>query len=155
MSAKRRADTIAKFCVPVKDTPVVNEEPEGMSSRLRPLTQPQSQPMELDDDGDDASDFAPGGDQPSDNDTEFDSDEEPQAKRSKGKGKAKVKQKVLAKSKILEALRELDGESNPRVMLISLKGRPRPRLWQLSRTYEGLAAGALGLNLTVANNVFL
>ena len=125
MSAKRRAETIAKFCVPVKDTPAIDKEPAGMSSRLRPPTQ-LSQPMEIDDDGDDASDFAPGDDQPSDSDLEFDKDDEPQTKRrkGKGKGKGKVKPKVPAKSKILEALRELDGESSPRVMLISLKGKP-------------------------------
>jgi hypothetical protein len=124
MSAKRRAETIAKFCVPVKDTPVVDKEPVGISSRLRPPTQPHSQPMETNDDEDNASDFALGDDQSDAYDTEFDSDEEPQSKRRKGKGKARVKEKAPAKTKILEALRELDGESNPRVMLISLKGNP-------------------------------
>ncbi|KAF9650574.1 hypothetical protein BDM02DRAFT_3164771 [Thelephora ganbajun] len=133
MSAKRRAETIAKFCVPVKDTPLMaDEEAVGMSSRLRHTTQFQSQQMEIDDDGDNASDFVPD-DRSDYSDTEFDGDEKPQSKRGKGKGKGKAP----AKSRILEALKELDGESNPRVMLISLK------------------AGALGLNLTVANNVFL
>jgi len=122
MSAKRRADTIARFCVPVQDAPLaVDEEPVGMSSRLRPATQSQPQPIEVDEDGDNASEFAPS-DQSDHGDTEFESDEVPQAKRGKGKGKAKPKGKAPAKSSVLEALRELDGESNPRVMLISLKG---------------------------------
>jgi len=55
---------------------------------------------------------------------------------------------------VLEALRELDGESNPRVMLISLKGVQVNSLL-LGRAHEDHVAGALGLNLTVANNVFL
>ena len=124
MSAKRRAETIARFCVPVKDAPAADEESVGLSSRLRPPTRPQPQSTETDGYEDNASDFAPGDDQSDDSDTDFDSDHEPQAKWRKGKGKAKVKEKVPAKSKILEALRELDGGSNPRVMLISLKGTP-------------------------------
>jgi SWI/SNF-related matrix-associated actin-dependent regulator of chromatin subfamily A3 len=122
MSAKRRAETIASFSIPVKDAPTIDEEPVGMSSRLRHPTQSQPQQMEVDDGGDDASDFAPDDDQSDYSDTEFDGVEEPRAKRGRGKGKAKVKGKAPAKSRILEALRELDGEPNPRVMLISLKG---------------------------------
>jgi len=122
MSAKRRADTIAKFCIPVQDAPLaVGGEPVGIGSRLRHATQSQPQPIEVDDDGDSVSDFAPS-DQSDYGNTEFESDEVPQAKRGKGKGKAKAKGGVPAKSSILEALKELDGESNPRVMLISLKG---------------------------------
>jgi SWI/SNF-related matrix-associated actin-dependent regulator of chromatin subfamily A3 len=153
MSAKRRADTIAKFCIPVKDTPAVLEEPMGKSSRLRPPTQPQPQSIEIDDDGDNASDFAPDDDQSDDGDTDFDSGEDSRAKRRKGKSKAKRKEKAPVKSKILEALGELDEEPNPRVMLISLKGAPFVGVDR--QTLRLLAAGALGLNLTVANNVFL
>lgn len=120
MSAKRRADTIAKFCIPVKDTPPVIDEPAGISLRLRPVAQSQSQLVQSDDDGDNVSDFAP--DDESNIATELESDEEPRAKRRKWKGKAKAKGKTPQKSRVLEALRELDGESNPRVMLISLKG---------------------------------
>ena len=120
MSAKRRADTIARFCVPVKDAPFMVDEPVGISSRLRPVTQSQSQPIEIDDDGDNASDFAP--DESDYGATELESDEESRAKRRKAKGKGKAKGKTPAKSSVLEALRELDRESNPRVMLISLKG---------------------------------
>ena len=122
MSAKRRAETIAKFCVPVKDAPVVDEESMGVGSRLRHQAQSQPQRMEIIEECDNASDFVPEDDHCSD--TEFDSDEEPSAKRRKGKGKARVKRKASTKSKVLEVLEELDYESNPRVMLISLKGEP-------------------------------
>ena len=98
-----------------------DEEPAGRSSRLRPATQSQSQLIEIDEDGENVSDFAP--DNQSDySATELESDEEPQTRRGKGKSKGKAKGKAPAKSRILESLRELDGESNPRVMLISLKG---------------------------------
>lgn len=126
MSAKKRAETIAKFSVPIKVAPTAGEESSGISSRLRHLTQSQPQPMEIGDEGDDGSDFAPDDDQSSYGDAEPDNDEVPRNKRNKGKGKGKArsKGKVPAKSKVLEALEELDGESNPRVMLISLKGEP-------------------------------
>ena len=95
----------------------------GRSSRLRPATQSQSQPIDIGDEEDNASDFAPD-DQSDYSATEVESDEDSQAKRGKGKGRAiaKGKGKAPAKSSILEALGELGGESNPRVMLISLKG---------------------------------
>ena len=152
MSAKRRADTIARFSVPIKDVSFAVDESAGISSRLRPVTQSQSQPIGIDDDGDNASDFAPDGGSDYSS-TELESDEEPRAKQGKGKGKAKAKGKVPSKSSVLEALRELDGESNPRVMLISLKG-VQVNYWLLGRAQRHVA-GALGLNLTVANNVFL
>lgn len=124
MSAKRRAETIAKFCIPARDDHAVGEEPVEVSSRLRPLTRLQPPPMELDGDEDNVSDFAPNDCQSDNKYSESDSDEELQAKRRKCKGKEKVKEKAPAKSRILKALREFDGESNPRVMLISLKGIP-------------------------------
>lgn len=121
MSAKRRADTITRFCVPVKDAPPAVDEPMGMSSRLRPVV--QSQQADIGDDGDNGSDFSPDPDGESDYSvTELESDEESRAVQRKAKGKGKAKGKALPKSSVLEALRELDGESNPRVMLISLKG---------------------------------
>ena len=123
MSAKRRADTIASFSIPVEDVPLAVDEPAEITSRLRPVTQSQSQSIEIDDDGDGVSDFAPD-DESDYSATEFESDEEPRAKQTKGKGKAKTKGKAPSKSSVLEALRELDGEPNPRVMLISLKGMP-------------------------------
>ena len=85
------------------------------------MAQSQSQPIDIGDDEDDASDFAPD-DQPDYSATEVESDENSQTKRGKGKGRAIAKGKAPAKSSILEALKELDGEPNPRVMLISLKG---------------------------------
>jgi hypothetical protein len=121
MSAKRRAETIAKFCVPVKDTPAVDEKPMEMSSRLRHTTKSQPQPTEIDE-SDNASDFVPD-DQSDYNDAEFDSDAKPQGKRT-GKSKGKAKGKAPVRSKILEALEKSDEGSNPRVMLISLKGKP-------------------------------
>jgi len=93
----------------------------GRSSRLRPATQSQSQPIDIEDGEDNASDFAPD-DQSDYSATEVESDEDPQTKRGKGKGRAIAKGKAPAKSSVLEALEELDGEPNPRVMLISLKG---------------------------------
>jgi len=153
MSAKRRADTIAKFSIPVKDVSPAVDEPAEISSRLRPVFQSQSQSIEIDDDGANASDFAPD-DESDYSATEFESDEEPRAKQKKGKGKAKAKGKAPSKSNVLDALRELDGEPNPRVMLISLKG-VHVNQWLLSHAYNDHVAGALGLNLTVANNVFL
>jgi SWI/SNF-related matrix-associated actin-dependent regulator of chromatin subfamily A3 len=122
MSAKKRAETISKFCVPVRDTPTFTEEPVGMSSRLRHPKQPQSQAMEIDDEGDNTSDFVLDDDQSDYDDADPRDEERPQKKQKKGKGRARAPGKVPAKSKILEALEELDGESNPRVMLISLKG---------------------------------
>ena len=132
MSAKRRAETIAKFSVPIKAAPTADEESAGISSRLRHLTQSQPQPMEIGDGGDDGSDFAPDDDQSSYGDTEPDNDEEPRNKRNKGKGKRRAKGKAPAKSRVLEALEELNGESNPRVMLISLKGEPTVKSIYLS-----------------------
>ena len=153
MSAKRRADTIANFSIPVKDVSLAVDEPAETSSRLRPVTQPQSQSIDIDDDGDNASDFVPD-DESDYSATEFESDEEPRAKKWKAKGKAKAKGKVPSKSSVLEALEELDRESNPRVMLISLKGVHVNR-YLLDYAHGDHVAGALGLNLTVANNVFL
>ena len=129
----------------------------GRSSRLRPATQSQSQLIDIDDGEDNASDFAPD-DQSDYSATEVESDEDPRAKQGKGKGRAIAKGKAPARSTILEALDELgggfDGESNPRVMLISLKGDifVGANSTTLTRVF---IAGALGLNLTVANNVFL
>lgn len=93
----------------------------GRSSRLRPATQSKSQPIDIDDGEDNASEFAPD-DQSDYSATEVESDEAIHAKRGKGKGRAIAKGKATAKSSVLEALGELGGEPNPRVMLISLKG---------------------------------
>ena len=72
-------------------------------------------------------------DDDADNDSDCDFEEDISARAKKGKGKLKPKNKGKMKAKLNSVL---EGKI-PRVMLISLK------------------AGALGLNLTVANNVFL
>ena len=95
-----------------------------------------------DDDKDD--DFVMGKDDPDDDDFSDDGDDDApartQSKKGKGKGKAKTagkgKKKASIPSTPVRDTPQFDGV-NPRVMLISLK------------------AGALGLNLTVANNVYL
>jgi SWI/SNF-related matrix-associated actin-dependent regulator of chromatin subfamily A3 len=67
----------------------------------------------------------------------------PRGKRGKGKGKGKAngKSKTGTRSRVAPVGNTMDEQSssrvNPKVMLISLK------------------AGALGLNLTVANNIYL
>lgn len=91
---------------------------------------PDDEVVVLDDDGD--GDFVVGDDH---EDEDFiDDDDNDTPARKKGKGKGKGKQRETAKSAYDEIA--FDGP-NPKVMLISLK------------------AGALGLNLTVANNVYL
>ncbi|KAI0779816.1 SNF2 family N-terminal domain-containing protein [Fomes fomentarius] len=157
MSARRRQETIARFSVPI----------EPSSTLAPPLSQatapPSSQPTEpassqrstrrsrsaksiivesIDDDNDD--DFVMGDDQVDDDDDFIDDDDDDvapartQPKKGKGKGKANANAKGKGKKKAsppTPSYPEFDGP-NPRVMLISLK------------------AGALGLNLTVANNVY-
>ncbi len=63
-------------------------------------------------------------------------DEKPKREQSKGKGKNKGKSRAVADLTFLPG-GSSSADVNPKVMLISLK------------------AGALGLNLTVANNVYL
>lgn len=153
MSAKRRQETIARFSVPLEDdespAQILTQAPapapatqSGRSTRQRRKTNrnnPTSDVVDLvaDDDADD--DFVMPADDGDDDDDSFivdDSDDERPKKKAKGKGKAKTngKRKAAPKSDYRDNLR--DGV-NPKVMLISLK------------------AGALGLNLTVANNVYL
>jgi SWI/SNF-related matrix-associated actin-dependent regulator of chromatin subfamily A3 len=86
------------------------------------------------DDGDDDDGFVPQVD--------FDSDDGADGpptrnKKGKGKGKAKGKSKAAARYDFAPAGVAAMNGINPKVMLISLK------------------AGALGLNLTVANNIYL
>ena len=116
MPIKHRADAIAGFSVPIKDVPFAVDEPVGISPRLRPVTQSQSQPIGIDDDGDNPSGFAPG----SESITALRSSRE-MGSLGPSKGKGKAKGKAPPKSSVLEALRELDRESNPRVVLVSLK----------------------------------
>ena len=90
-------------------------------------------------DGDDGdSDFIFQDDDDDDDDFIVSDDDSDRPKKRKGKGKAKAKPKSKAASKSTSGARSPASSGyNPKVMLISLK------------------AGALGLNLTVANNVYL
>lgn len=167
MSARRRQETLERFSVPIEEGSEDAELPTPNASQPRSRSQSQAKlttgrstrrrgggpapfPMEEGNgmnDGDD--DFVPD-DVADDDDDDFvvSDDDTPwgQSKPKKGKGKANGKAKAKGKSKA-----RLSGEdsvltykstavafgANPKVMLISLK------------------AGALGLNLTVANNVYL
>ncbi|KAH9941011.1 SNF2 family N-terminal domain-containing protein [Amylocystis lapponica] len=141
MSARRRQETIARFSVPLDGqsitvAPSQTQEslPRGGRRRGRPSRASTSAVAVYDDAND--GDFVDDGG----NDSDFiDDDDEDAAPKKKGKGKGKGKKK--ARASVAPRFAVLDGSAfggiNPKVMLISLK------------------AGALGLNLTVANNVYL
>ncbi|KZT67187.1 hypothetical protein DAEQUDRAFT_407067 [Daedalea quercina L-15889] len=157
MSARRRQEAIARFSVPLdgstslstitteasvsQDTAVL---PSRRTRRSTANTYVEGDAAIGDDDQDADYKFIDDGD---DDDFIVDDDEDDDAprKKSKGKGKkGKVKAKKQARISTAPPSKSiyLDGsafgnEVNPKVMLISLK------------------AGALGLNLTVANNVYL
>ncbi|KAI0940604.1 hypothetical protein AcW1_003757 [Taiwanofungus camphoratus] len=134
MSARRRQETIARFSVPLEETFRLEAVPQSQEISSRPsrrrgrLSQAplyDDDPVPRDDNGDDDSDFI---------------DDEHEEVSKKGKSKiGKGKRRAGANITVLQS--SLDGSDfagvNPKVMLISLK------------------AGALGLNLTVANNVYL
>ncbi|CAL1707747.1 unnamed protein product [Somion occarium] len=136
MSARSRQETLAKFSIPITDEDVASI-PATQPSSGRPSRQRmQSSQAVIDVGADDTNDadfvMADGR---GDSDFIDDEDDAPSpAKKRKGKKKATVKTRS-------SGTRVLDGSAfegeNPRVMLLSLK------------------AGALGLNLTVANNVYL
>ncbi|PIL34185.1 transcription factor [Ganoderma sinense ZZ0214-1] len=153
MSAKRRQETIACFSVPIESN---NSAPSlsqatapPLSQGTAPLSSQRSRRVQsthsvvldgsIDDDGD--GDFV-FGDEQDDDDDDFidDEDDDLVPRRTQSKGKAKAKGKGRKSNGPVTASPSsnpgFDGV-NPRVMLISLK------------------AGALGLNLTVANNVYL
>lgn len=138
MSAKRRQETIARFSVPIKEDVAVPAQPatQGRSKRTRrsarTVSDADSEVIVLDDEDD--GDFV-AGDDDEDDDFIVDDDDQPSKKKGKGKSKGKGKDKATPIS-ILDDELVYEGV-NPKVMLISLK------------------AGALGLNLTVANNVYL
>ena len=137
MSAKRREDTIARFSVPITEDPTSAPQSVAIDGTQRRTRTKTINSAALDDDDDmtngDDSDFVVGDDG---DDSDFvgdDRDEGPKRKaksKSKGKGKAKAAPRKPYNGSMFD-------DVNPRVMLISLK------------------AGALGLNLTVANNVYL
>ncbi|KAL1673766.1 SNF2 family N-terminal domain-containing protein [Schizophyllum commune] len=141
MSGKRREEAIRRFSVPIKatdmgaaiptPTPAAAPPPASGPSPIKPRRRASRKAIvDLDSDdieaaGDD--DFVMNGDDDGDDDFE---DYVAQAIKGKGKGRAAAPAKAVASN-------WLPGGVNPKVMLISLK------------------AGALGLNLTVANNVYL
>ncbi|KAI0093185.1 SNF2 family N-terminal domain-containing protein [Irpex rosettiformis] len=137
MSAKKRQETIARFSVPIKDdVPVATQPNTATQGRLKRQTRrtrtnvaADVEVIVLDDDSDD--DFVIR-DEEEEDDFIVSDDDRPTAK--KGKGKAKSKRKATPEPDYDEVVYQ---GVNPKVMLISLK------------------AGALGLNLTVANNVYL
>ncbi|KAH7915183.1 SNF2 family N-terminal domain-containing protein [Hygrophoropsis aurantiaca] len=139
MSAKRRQETLERFSIPLDDatsTTATDEAPLPTARRTRASRVPAS--FDEDDTmvADDDSDFVA-----EDDDDDFDEAISTRAKRSKtkakGKGKANPKAKAASRASKANFDNALSNEENPKVMLISLK------------------AGALGLNLTVANNVYL
>lgn len=149
LSAKRRQETLETFCVPLdQDAPEnanVQSTPIALTSEGQQLRRSgrstrrgaasaggyQEADAMLIDNGDDDS-FVPQVD--------FDSDDGadgPPTRNKKGKGKAKGKSKAATRYDFAPVGAAAMNGINPKVMLISLK------------------AGALGLNLTVANNIYL
>lgn len=138
LSARQRQEVLERFSIPLDpDESPAPREPLPSGSTCRRQTQTQ---FTLDEDDEDAtndneSDFVAGND----TDDDFDEDISSRVKKSKAKDK---KKKGKGKARAIPAVKQtFDGSTfygkNPKVMLISLK------------------AGALGLNLTVANHVFL
>lgn len=149
LSAKRRQETLETFCVPlsqdapeivnVQSTPIASTSERQQTRRSARSTRRaaasagvyQEADAMLTDNGEDDS-FVPQVD--------FDSDDGadgPPIRNKKGKGKAKGKSKATARYDFAPVGVTAMKGINPKVMLISLK------------------AGALGLNLTVANNIYL
>lgn len=158
MSAKRRADAIARFSVPLESIPTLQVSQEistsAVASRSRRVSRNASynvEPAEGDQDDDDEDFMMPSADNKYSDDDEVTT---AATWRSKGKGKAKQTQGVSENEDDF-SFGDTQNQNNPPVMLISLK------------------AGALGLNLTgefltafshiphtlimepVANNVYL
>lgn len=139
MSAKRRQETIARFSVPIKEdnppatqsTAVNQGRPKRQTRRTRTSAPSDAEVIVLDDDDD--GDFVVGVEEDDDDDFIVSDDDRPTTKKGKGKAKGKGKSRT-PEPDFDEVIYE---GVNPKVMLISLK------------------AGALGLNLTVANNVYL
>lgn len=148
LSAKRRQETLEAFCVPLgqdaivangQSTPIASTT-EGQQLRrsgrsIRRGAASAGEYQEADavliDNGDDES-FVPQVDSDSD-----DGGDGPPIRNKKGKGKAKDKSKAATRSNSAQVGVAAMNGVNPKVMLISLK------------------AGAIGLNLTVANNIYL
>ncbi|KAF9024848.1 hypothetical protein BDZ89DRAFT_1068783 [Hymenopellis radicata] len=143
MSAKKRQEVLAKFSIPIEAAKQVEEPMEVEPARARKA---KASRRVVVDDSDDFpmnnldSDFSPLPQDNSDNDDFVVSDSDDDSytrKKLKGKGKAKPKSKSKGKTFLEREDLAFGSGENPKVLLLSLK------------------AGALGLNLTVANNVFL
>ncbi|VDB95911.1 unnamed protein product [Peniophora sp. CBMAI 1063] len=159
MSARRRQETLDAFSVPLREDdadetpapkPRTQKRPSASqsasasttSSRLRRRASSQKSLFGGDEEmagADDDDDFVLGVEDEDDDDFIDDEDDDSAfaSKSKKGKGKAKSKGKGKAARPRKATYAHLPSGRNPKVMLISLK------------------AGALGLNLTVANNVYL
>ncbi|KAJ3993334.1 SNF2 family N-terminal domain-containing protein [Lentinula boryana] len=129
MSAKRRVDAITRFSVPLERMQAVKT---SAAPGLRRASRKTSYNIDEGDwnDNEDDEDF--GTD---DGQSDFEK-EVTVTRKNKGKGKAKQTQGDSDFEDEL-SFESIQNQNNPAVMLISLK------------------AGALGLNLTVANNVYL
>lgn len=135
LSARQRQEVLERFSIPLD--PIESPAPGKPLPSTRPRRNQTQTTLGCDEDdtnGND-SDFVAGND----SDDEFEENIMSRVKKSKakdrqtkGKGKARA---IPARKRVFDGS-AFDAE-NPKVMLISLK------------------AGALGLNLTVANHVFL
>lgn len=140
MSVGRRQKVLERFNQPLEEIQNVELSRNAFSitQSTRSKRNKNGFTGEFDGAGGKDDDFVPHDD----DDPYEDVSEDEWSKKSKGKGKwkgkgkekGKGKQKVNSKSKLKDDL-DYTNEVNPAIMLISLK------------------AGALGLNLTVANNV--
>ena len=130
LSARRRQEALEQFSIPLEPGEMAVDVENPLPQRRR-QTSTQATLEEENDLEDNDPTFIVGDADDDDNDYDFEEDISARAK--KGRKKSKTKNKGKAKARIDSSL---EGKI-PRVMLISLK------------------AGALGLNLTVANNVFL
>ncbi|KAG7446219.1 uncharacterized protein BT62DRAFT_103756 [Guyanagaster necrorhizus] len=125
MSAKKRQEVLARFSVPVVDAFVPTQN-DALPQGRRRTGRIVVENCDEDVVDNQDSDFVPMS---QDDVDDFIVSDDDATRKKEGKGKAKTR---------VSLDREILGEEgNPKVMLLSLK------------------AGALGLNLTVANNVFL
>ncbi|KAF9263265.1 hypothetical protein L218DRAFT_927698 [Marasmius fiardii PR-910] len=133
MSVKKRQEAMTRFSVPLHKNPPTQTSPPGSSSvRNRRASQKKYFEDAFDRNEDDSgNDFVIGT-----SDTE-DSDFEDNQPKSKKKEKGKSKEAYSEDDDIDDTDVDVATIANPAVMLLSLK------------------AGALGLNLTIANNVYL
>ncbi|KLO20367.1 hypothetical protein SCHPADRAFT_897662 [Schizopora paradoxa] len=138
MSAKRRQEVLQQFSTPLQKEDSQAAHPSAPSQRTRRGSRKPAMILDDDDFNDndrDDGEFQADNDESDDSFLDDEDDDLPWAKKKgKGKGKAKAKKTNLTAD---SSFGRSSLGANPKVLLISLK------------------AGALGLNLTVANNVYL